>query len=290
MDHSTMDHSMMNHSAMDHGAMHGMAEVANAVGGFDYTLAFIAGFLGSGHCLGMCGALVSGYFMNSGVNRSYWPYLMYQLARISVYTCVGFAAAALGVVLVSSGLVGKFQSFLQMFIGVAVIVLALGILGVLPLQGSMRLLPMNLLRKGYASSRTKGPIIGAMLAGFLNGLMPCPLTFAMAVKATVAPSVAEGGLLMLTFGAGTLPMMLFVSVAFGKMNAHFRGLMLKAAAVIMIYMGSNTFYRGLSFYTDANFKQHNFWHMLKSQLDDWIALLNSVIVYFTGLIATIQNM
>lgn len=286
-----MDHSTMDHSTMNHGAMHGMVEVANAAGGFDYTLAFTAGFLGSGHCLGMCGALVSGYFMNAGVNRSYWPYLMYQLSRISVYTCVGFTAAALGVVLVSSGLMGKFQSFLQMFIGVVVIVLALGIIGILPLQGSIRLLPINWLRKGYASARTtKAPLVGAMLAGFLNGLMPCPLTFAMAVKATTASSITEGGLIMLTFGAGTLPMMLFVSVAFGKMNVHFRGLMLKSAAVIMIYMGVNTFYRGLSFYTDANFKQHNFWHMLKTQLDSWIALLNSLTVYFTSLIATIQSM
>lgn len=285
-----MDHSMMDHSTMDHGSMLGMADVAGAAGGFDYTLAFIAGFLGSGHCLGMCGALVSGYFMNSGVNRSYWPYLIYQLARISVYTCVGFAAAALGVVLVSSGLFGKVQSFLQMFIGMTVVVLALGILGWIPLQGSIRLLPMNLLRKGYASSRTKGPVVGAMLAGFLNGLMPCPLTFAMAVKATSAASIYEGGLLMLVFGAGTLPMMLFVSLAFGKMSAHFRGLMLKAAALIMVYMGANTFYRGLSFYTDANFKHHNFWHMLKEQLDSWIIFLNEIIVYFSGLIAAIQGM
>ncbi|MEY2666148.1 MAG: hypothetical protein RLZZ384_319, partial [Pseudomonadota bacterium] len=63
MDHSTMDHSM-----------HIMA----ASGGFDYGLAFMAGVLGSGHCLGMCGALVSGYFMNSTSTRSYLPYIFYQ--------------------------------------------------------------------------------------------------------------------------------------------------------------------------------------------------------------------
>ncbi len=293
MDHSTMDHSAMDHSAMDHMAMghdHGLVDMAVSTGGFDYSLAFIAGFLGSGHCLGMCGALVSGYFMKSSANRSYLPYLLYQMARISVYTTVGFLAAALGVVLVSSGIFGKIQSILQMFIGGVVIILALGILGWLPFQGSIRLLPMSLLRKGYANSRTRGPIVGSLLAGLLNGLMPCPLTFAMAVKATTAPTIQEGGLLMLTFGAGTLPMMLFVSLAFGKMSAHFRGLMLKAAALIMMVMGSNTFYRGLSFYTEEDFKHHNFWHMLKEQIDGWIVLLNETIVYLSGLIANIQSM
>jgi len=285
-----MDHSTMDHSAMDHGAMHGMADMATAAGGFDYTLAFVAGFLGSGHCLGMCGALVSGYFMNSGQHRSYLPYFMYQVSRISVYTIVGVAAALLGVVLVSSGLFGKIQSVLQMIIGVVVIGLAFGILGWLPWQGSIRLLPMQLLRKGYARSKQKGPVAGAMLAGLLNGMMPCPLTFAMAVKATSAATVYEGGALMLAFGAGTLPMMLFVSVAFGKLSSNLRGLMYKSAALIMIVMGVNTFYRGLGFYVDQDFKHHNYFELLKKQIDVLILYLNQVIAYFADLIANIQNM
>lgn len=272
-----MDHSMHN--------MHMMAEA----GGIDYGLAFMAGFLGSGHCLGMCGALVSGYFMNMGPVRSYLPYFFYQFARIMMYTLVGFAAAALGVVLVSSGLFGKIQSMLQMFIGGVVIILALGILGWIPFQGSIKLLPMNLLRKGYSSARTKGPVIGACIAGMLNGLMPCPLTFAMAIKATSAATIQEGGLLMLTFGAGTLPTMLFISVAFGKMSAHFRGLMLKLAAFIMIIMGLNTVYMGMSFYVAENFQHHNFIHDIKNEIDTLIKLLTQMLEYYSGLIGNIQG-
>ncbi len=275
----------MDHSTMDMGMQH----VTAAAGGFDYGLAFMAGVLGSGHCLGMCGALVSGYFMKSGASRSVYPYFVYQMARISVYTLVGFAAAALGVVLVSSGVFGKVQSLLQMFIGAVVIVLALGILGWIPFQGSVRLLPMNVLRRGYADARTKGPLLGAMIAGLLNGLMPCPLTFAMAVKATSATTIMEGGLLMLTFGAGTLPTMLFVSVAFGKMSAHFRGLMLKSAALIMIAMGCNTIYMGLSFYVAENFQHHNFIHDIKNEIDALILFLEQMLEYYTGMIKSIQG-
>ena len=275
----------MDHSTMDMGMQH----VVASAGGFDYGLAFMAGVLGSGHCLGMCGALVSGYFMKAGPSRTYLPYFVYQIARIFVYTLVGFAAAALGVVLVSSGVFGKFQSILQMSIGFVVIILALGILGWIPFQGSVRLLPMNLLRRGYAESRTRGPIIGAMIAGLLNGLMPCPLTFAMAVKATSATTIMEGGLLMLTFGAGTLPTMLFVSVAFGKMSAHFRGLMLKSAAFIMIVMGCNTIYMGLSFYVADSFQQHNFIHDIKNEIDTVILFLRQMVDYYAGMIKNIQG-
>jgi len=275
----------MDHSTMDHGMQH----VVAAAGGFDYGLAFMAGVLGSGHCLGMCGALVSGYFMKAGASRTLLPYFFYQFARIFVYTLVGFAAAALGFVLVSSGIFGKVQSILQMFIGAVVIILALGILGWIPFQGSVRLLPMNLLRRGYAESRTKGPILGASIAGLLNGLMPCPLTFAMAVKATSATTIMEGGLLMLTFGSGTLPTMLFVSVAFGKMSAHFRGLMLKFAALIMIIMGCNTIYMGLSFYVAENFQQHNFIHDIKNEIDAVIFFLEQMVDYYAGMIKHIQD-
>ncbi len=290
MDHSMngMDHSM---AGMDHGmhAMQGMADIVTA-SGFDYTLAFIAGFLGSGHCLGMCGALVSGYFMNTGKTKSIWPYIAYQFTRISVYGLIGISAAMLGVVLVDSGIFGEIQSILQMFIGMVVIVLAFGILGWTPWQATIRLIPMQALRKGYASSRQMGPVLGAILSGFLNGLMPCPLTFAMAVKATSAHTLLEGGALMLVFGAGTLPMMLFISLAFGKISAKLRGFMYKAAALIMIGMGINTIHKGFSFYRNANFSHSTFLSALQSMLDDLHVLIGQMINYLADMIGHIQSL
>jgi len=257
--------------------------------GFDYTLAFLAGLLGSGHCLGMCGALVSGYFMNPGKDRSVLPYFAYQLARISVYISIGFLASALGMVLVSSGVFGKVQSILQMIIGSVVIILALGIIGLIPFQGSIKLLPMNWFRQCYTWARQRNPTIGAIIAGFLNGLMPCPLTFAMYVQATSATSIVEGGQLMLAFGVGTLPTMIFISVAFAKMGASLRGLMLKSAAVIMIFMGLNTVYKGLSFYTEENFKHRTFLHLVKEKIDEAITLMSQLIEFFNSLINNIQS-
>ncbi len=273
---------------MDH-SMHGMHEMVAATG-VDYTLAFVTGVLGSGHCLGMCGALVSGYFMNIGKNKSYLPYFAYQFARVLVYVCIGLLAGSLGVVLVSGGMFGKLQSILQMTIGSIVIILALGILGLIPWQGSVKLLPMNLLRKGYAAARTKGPVTGAVIAGFLNGLMPCPLTFAMYVQATSAATVSEGGLLLLAFGAGTLPTMLLISFAFAKMGAGLRGFMLKSAAIVMIFMGLNTIYKGLTFYVEEGFKHRNFLHFLKEKIDEGIVLMSQMIEHINMVMSNVQGM
>ncbi|MCK5889786.1 MAG: sulfite exporter TauE/SafE family protein [Methylococcales bacterium] len=282
-----MDHSM--HEGMQGAMQEGMHHMIAATG-FDYTLAFIAGFLGSGHCLGMCGALVSGYFINSGGKKSYLPYFAYQLTRIAVYVSIGLLAASLGVVMVSSGILGKFQSILQMTIGSIVIILALGILGLIPWQGSIKMLPMGMLRTGYAKARTKGPVVGAMIAGFMNGLMPCPLTFAMYVEATSATSIVDGGMLLLAFGAGTLPTMLLISVVFNKMGSSLRGLMLKSAAVIMIFMGLNTIYKGLSFYEEEGFKHRTFLHLLKEKMDEVILLGYQVMDYISTMISHLQGL
>ena len=71
---------------------------------FSYGLAFMTGILGSGHCLGMCGSLVSGFFMRHGATSSA-PYLIYHAARVSVYGLIGLTAASLGAVLVQIALI-----------------------------------------------------------------------------------------------------------------------------------------------------------------------------------------
>ncbi|MGR9087717.1 MAG: sulfite exporter TauE/SafE family protein, partial [Gammaproteobacteria bacterium] len=80
------------------------------------------------------------------------------------------------------------------------------------------------------------------------------------------------------------------SMAFGRIRASIRSFMYKAAALVMVLMGSNTFYRGLSFYVDQNFRHHNYFNVLKERIDHLIAYLNRVIDYFGDLIANIQNM
>ncbi len=70
------------------------------------------------------------------------------------------------------------------------------------------------------------------------------MTMAMAVQATTAPSPPEGMLLMLAFGAGTLPSMLSASFLFGKLGPRLRGWLLKGAALFVIALGVSTLVAG----------------------------------------------
>lgn len=214
---------------------------------FSYALAFMTGILGSGHCLGMCGGLVSAFFAK--LSRGGTPaYLAYHAARLSVYALVGLIAAAIGTVIVASGGVGLAQGVLQIVAGLVVILLGLDLLGVSPVRNTIGFAPIAWLRRQFMAATQKGPVLGAAIAGAVNGLMPCSMTMAMAVKATTAPSVPEGMLLMLAFGAGTLPSMMSASVLFGRLGPRLRGWLLRGAALFVIALGVSTLWQGVRFY------------------------------------------
>jgi len=217
---------------------------------FSYWLAFMTGLLGSGHCLGMCGGLVSAFFMKVGGSRTapLAAMLTYHGARIAVYAAVGLLAALLGAVLVSTGRLGLAQGVLQIVAGALVILLGFDLLGLSPIRNAYGFAPLAWLRKQFMTATQKGPIVGSLIGGAINGLMPCSMTMAMAVQATTAPSPPEGMLLMLAFGAGTLPSMLSASVLFGKLGPRLRGWLLKGAALFVIALGVSTLWQGLRYF------------------------------------------
>ena len=213
----------------------------------DYAVAFTAGLLASGHCIGMCGSLVSAFFMKFGGN-GVLPYLSYHAGRIGVYALAGTLAAAMGAAIVSTGLFGKMQAVLQILAGLVVILLGLEILGWSPLRLAAFRLPAAKMRALFLAATRRGPVLGAGLGGVLNGLMPCALTLAMAVKATAAEHIWQGTVLMLAFGLGTLPSMLFASTVFGRLAPRLRGLLLKAAALFVIGLGLGTILQGARYF------------------------------------------
>jgi sulfite exporter TauE/SafE len=108
--------------------------------------------------------------------------------------------------------------------------------------------PLAWLRRQFVGATQKGPVIGAAIGGAINGMMPCSMTMAMAVQATTAPSVPAGMLLMLAFGAGTLPAMLSATFLFGRLGPRLRGWLLRIAALFVVALGISTLWQGLRFY------------------------------------------
>ncbi len=98
--------------------------------GFTLTLAFATGLFGALHCLGMCSGIAGGIFVRYGFSSRVLPVLEFHAARILVYSLLGVAGAAVGRVLVQTGIVGKTQGVLMMAAGVLIVAMGLDLLGV----------------------------------------------------------------------------------------------------------------------------------------------------------------
>lgn len=212
---------------------------------FGYALAFMTGLLGAGHCLGMCSGLAGGFAVHQGWQRPL-PLLGYHGSRIAVYVLLGTLGAALGRVLVQSGALGKLQGQLIILAGLVIILLGLGVAGLLPRLAPRRRASGNVqpLRPMGVWRRRLAPV----LAGVVNGLVPCSLVFSVALRATATADPLQAGLLMFFFGLGTLPAMGTVTALGGVIGCRARGMAQRLAGIVVIALGGWTVYEGVIFY------------------------------------------
>ena len=197
-------------------------------------LFLILGFIGSGHCVGMCGPFVMGYTLPK--QNSWYSHVLYGLGRSTTYGFLGFVTSSFGLIL--QQWLG-FRATLLILAGAVMIYLALGQLRILP-----RKLPNLQQYKWYQKS------VGRLYAsdawyrtyplGMVLGFIPCGLT-AMALSLAITQPMAIATLGMFIFGLGTMPAM----VGFGMLVQRLKIPKLERyAAMAMVILGCLTFWMG----------------------------------------------
>jgi sulfite exporter TauE/SafE len=219
-------------------------------GGLTLALAFTIGLFGALHCLGMCSGIAGGFFVRYRRAQLLRAVFAYHGVRVLVYSALGVAGAAAGRVLVQTGVIGKGQGILMVTAGLLILVLGLDLLGLLP--GRRRGGRHGSRRNGVEARLTTEPAVPfpwlPVLAGALNGLVPCGLVFSVAVKAAATADPLHAGLLMAAFGLGTLPTMAAVSWSGGIIGRRARGLLSRLAGFLVVALGLWTLYEGIVFF------------------------------------------
>ena len=197
-------------------------------------LFLVLGFIGSGHCIGMCGPFVMGY--SSSQNNSWHSHVLYSLGRSTTYAFLGLIASSFGQIL--QGLLGL-RATLLLLAGGIMIYLALGQLKILPRKlpsiGKYRWYQNSVGRLYASNSWYRTYPLGVML-----GFIPCGLT-AMALSLAITQSQAIATLGMFVFGLGTMPAM----VGFGILIQRLKVPKLERyAAMVMVVLGCLTFWLG----------------------------------------------
>lgn len=189
----------------------------------DITLvsAFLVGLLGSTHCLGMCGGIVSAltFGVRDDLRRSSWtlvPYLLaYNAGRIGSYVIAGLIAGAVG-----AGAFGLLPSnstrwVVQLVTGGFMIALGLYLAGWWPGLQTLEKWGGVLWSRLEPLGRKLLPVdrpLKALAFGLVWGWLPCGMVYAMLAWALASGSAGQGASLMLAFGLGTLPMLLAIGI------------------------------------------------------------------------------
>ncbi|MEM6782199.1 MAG: sulfite exporter TauE/SafE family protein [Bacteroidota bacterium] len=212
----------------------------------DWLLAGVVfGFVGSVHCVGMCGPLALA-LPGAAVTRVrfFAGRLLYNLGRATTYAALGALLGALGAVVAFAG----WQRWLAFGLGVTLVVLALVPVARRTLgrfEGTTaRWLGPLLARVGPLYQRGGLPALFAV--GLLNGLLPCGFVYAALATAIASGSIAGGASFMAAFGLGTLPAMFALSVAGRRMSARWRTRLARWAPLGLAVVGVLLILRGLS--------------------------------------------
>ena len=188
----------------------------------DITLlsAFLVGLLGGVHCAGMCGGIVTALTLGlpedqrGGVQA--FPYLLaYNLARIGSYTLAGSLMGGIGWLAAHWLDIRQVQLALQLVAALFMILLGLYLAGWWTLLSRLENAGAGIWRRIQPLTRCFMPVQSvpqAFVIGLLWGWLPCGLVYSVLVWSVAVADPVSGGLLMLAFGLGTLPVLLTIGV------------------------------------------------------------------------------
>ena len=210
--------------------------LVNLVGGGNvtYGTAFIIGIIASlSTCMAVVGGLVlsmSATFAKEGDKVK--PQILFHSGRIVSFFILGGVIGAAG----SAFTLNTSATFAMSFIiGVVMLILGINLLDVFhwskKLQPSM---PKFLSKHALGVSKMNHSLT-PLLVGIATFFLPCGFTQSMQLYALTTGSFFHGGLTMLSFALGTLPVLSLISFSsFSIQNSSKSGIFFKTAGLVVI--------------------------------------------------------
>jgi sulfite exporter TauE/SafE len=203
---------------------------------------FMIGVLGSFHCIGMCGPIALSLRVPAGSGSRALAILLYNLGRITTYALFGLVFGMIG----RQVFIGGYQRTLSIAMGVFVLSFLFLFRyinrGVIYENKFTKYVKTGLQRL----FRSEQKFYTFFLVGLLNGFLPCGLVYVAIGSAIATGSMLHSTLMMIAFGAGTLPVM-YAIPAMGKyISVESRNQVHKAVPVFIAIMGILLILRGMN--------------------------------------------
>lgn len=203
-------------------------------GGVTYGTAFVIGIIAS---LSSCMAVVGGLLLSMSATFAkdgdkIRPQIMFHVGRLVSFFVLGGVIGALG----SAFTLSISATFiLGIIIAVVMLILGINLLDVFPWAKRMQIgMPRFISR--HAQGVTKfNHTLTPLLVGVATFFLPCGFTQSMQLYTLSTGSFIGGGLTMLSFALGTLPVLALISFSsFSVINSAKKGVFFKTAGLIVI--------------------------------------------------------
>jgi len=219
----------------------------------DLLIILSTAFLGSvGHCIGMCGGIVVAYSSTKIDHKDSWArqtvsHLAYNFGRVTTYSILGALFGLMGQVIAFTPTT---KGVLFVVTGILMVAAGLSLLGNLKFLNSAEWSVSK--NKWYQNAFRKlissNSLSSFYLLGMLNGIIPCGLVYSFAIFAAATASPLWGAIVMATFGLATIPALFFLgTVTKFLQKGSLRGTMMKLAAMLVVFYGFYTLYKGYKF-------------------------------------------
>jgi uncharacterized protein len=213
-------------------------------GGISYGTAFVIGVVASlSTCMAVVGGLVlsmSTAFAKSG--DKFRPQLLFHAARIASFFVLGGVIGVIGRAFTLS-----ISASIVLNIVIAGVMIALG-LNLLEIKFARRLqigMPRFVSRRALNIFDLEHKL-APLLAGVATFFLPCGFTQAMQIYTLKSGSFISGGLTMLFFALGTLPMLALVSFSPAVFKSeNKKDIFFKTAGLIVLLFASLNLYSAL---------------------------------------------
>lgn len=202
-----------------------------------FYLAFITGFLGSLHCMGMCGPLAMAVPVPAG-KRSV-GILLYNIGRTATYMLLGLIFSTVGASIQLSGM----QQYFAMGLGVALLLFTFVPIAGKKLEKSIYASGLlHSLRQNISAQFRQKSYRSTLLVGVLNGLLPCGMVYLAIAGAITSGDPFAGVVYMAIFSLGTMPamvcMMSFRRLIPKKLKLNYVMLLSLVLGLVLLYRGT----------------------------------------------------
>jgi uncharacterized protein len=206
-----------------------------------WTTALLTGFVGSLHCVGMCGPIALALPVGGKTpSQRFLSRILYSLGRITTYSFIGLMMGFVGNKLFFSGL----QQEISITIGISLLLML--ILSHKTLISKPLRFFNEEIKSLFSHFLHQKSLISMFILGLINGLLPCGFLYLAATGSVITGSPFGGMVYMALFGLGTAPALLAVGILAKFMNLRLRKIFTQITPIYTFVLAILLIIRGLN--------------------------------------------